>query len=457
MRSLALIDNTPNQRGCFNDCEDELVYLSSQTIGDMKDAKGKKLLLFPYSFQKCEDDIGSQRLFTVNTLFKDKKVVVDSISTGNLMGFIGINNKEIVISSRFSTGINDDFFLQYMLQRVMSVNVMKLKYGMTHDGMFELLAFMFPEFLRRAVRQGLFRQYVRKKYNDANVKGTIDINRHIRRNIPFNGCVAYSTREFDADTPLMQLVRHTIEHLSGKRELKHILIEDCDIKDIVKTVISLTPSYNTRCREQVIKANLKPFVHPYFTEYASLQKLCLQILRHHRIRFGESEEKIYGILFDGAWLWEEYLAKLLQPLDFIHPRNKRGEGRIYLCKNSFFPRYPDFYKESENNIVIDAKYKRHIDTRDDINQILTYMYRLKGRYCAFILPQAKSEQIEKSQYEFLGYGGRLGIHRLIIPSQTETGDYGTFVEEMKKAEENLVSDLDQRYRWTTTSALPTTK
>ena len=63
------------------------------------------------------------------------------------------------------------------------------------------------------MRKGIFRQYRRFEYNNANIKGNIDIARHIKLNTPFTGKVAYSTREFTQDNELMQLVRHTIEFI----------------------------------------------------------------------------------------------------------------------------------------------------------------------------------------------------------------------------------------------------
>jgi hypothetical protein len=29
------------------------------------------------------------------------------------------------------------------------------------------------------------------------------------------------------------------------------------------------------------------------------------------------------MVFDGAWLWEEYLFTILKRLDYIHPENKK--------------------------------------------------------------------------------------------------------------------------------------
>lgn len=68
----------------------------------------------------------------------------------------------------------------------------------------------------------------------------------------------------------------------------------------------------------------------FYKEYTALQKLCLQILRQEEIKYGIDSDKVYGILFDGAWLWEEYLNTLLSNAGFKHPENKLGTGAIYL-------------------------------------------------------------------------------------------------------------------------------
>ncbi len=34
-------------------------------------------------------------------------------------------------------------------------------------------------------------------------------------------------------------------------------------------------------------------------------------LRYEKLKYGSGAKQIYGILFDGAWLWEEYLTTIL--------------------------------------------------------------------------------------------------------------------------------------------------
>ncbi|WP_032506463.1 5-methylcytosine restriction system specificity protein McrC, partial [Streptococcus mutans] len=63
----------------------------------------------------------------------------------------------------------------------------------------------------------------------------------------------------------------------------------------------------------------------YYHEYGKLQQLCLMILHQTKHGLNQSQQKIHGLLFDVAWLWEEYLATLLGE-DFEHPQNKASKG-----------------------------------------------------------------------------------------------------------------------------------
>ena len=92
------------------------------------------------------------------------------------------------------------------------------------------------------MRKGVFKTYVRKTYNDSNVKGTIDIARHIVKNTPFVGNVAYSQREYSFDNDLMELIRHTVEFIKHKPYGHKLLAQ---AKDEVKDVVAATPT--TRC------------------------------------------------------------------------------------------------------------------------------------------------------------------------------------------------------------------
>lgn len=382
---------------------ERLLPFANTPVSSLVDNKGKSLLVFPLSFQECEDCIGKQHLFDIAP--KGKNYVV---KTGNLAGFIGLNDMYITIRSRFGTENGDDYFLHYMLKKVLSANLFSLKHTATDEQVFDFLLHLFPYFLNKALVQGLYKEYRRNEYNDCNLRGTIDISRHIKCNVPFNGRVAYRTREFSYDNHVTQLIRHTVEYIRTKRLGEMVLHTNVDTQENVSLIVSATSTYRKQDRQQILKSNLRPVVHPYYTQYVPLQKLCLKILSHERLRYGQSKGEIYGILFDVSWLWEEYLNTLLAPLGFKHPNNRKNIEGVWLGyslrenkKRNAFLRYPDFY-DKERSIILDAKYKKQIDYVADVNQVITYLYWMRGRIGMLVHPTA--DETERKSYSLRGYG-----------------------------------------------------
>ena len=184
---------------------DNLKWLAKLPISKLGADEGGSLLIFPQSFGEYGDKIGDEYIFSI----KEEH----HIQTGNIMGFVGYNGTELSICSRFAQK-EGDYFLHYMLQKVFAINLFDLKHDFDKESVFDFLIFLFPAFLKRALRQGLYKEYQTRQYNDANVKGRIDVSRHIRLNTPFSGKISYSTREYSFDNKVTQLVRHTIEYIS---------------------------------------------------------------------------------------------------------------------------------------------------------------------------------------------------------------------------------------------------
>ncbi|MCD7716629.1 MAG: McrC family protein [Lachnospiraceae bacterium] len=325
-------------------------------------------------------------------LTKDQLVlqsVNDSYRSGNIMGFLGCGDERLVIESRFSSG-NSDYFFQYLLDQVMDFpSMLNLETNADQDHrLFSLLLFLFPHYLQEAMRKGIFKTYIRKSYNNSNVKGTIDIARHIAKNTPFTGNVAYSQREYSYDNSLMELIRHTIEFIKRKPYGNRIL---SGIKDEVKLVISATPQYEPYDKIKVVTENKHNVIrHAYYREYRALQNLCILILQHEKHQIGMGSRRIYGILFDGAWLWEEYMNLLIEDI-FYHPRNKAGQGAQWLFYGRAGLIYPDFIScNKDNRIIADAKYKpiNNIGNKDYL-QLLAYLFRFGSKKGYYLYPDAE--------------------------------------------------------------------
>lgn len=387
-----------------------------------------------------------------NDISKDQMIlqsVDDNLCSGNVMGFIGYGNEErLIINSRFSRD-NEDYFVQYLLQRVLDLpNIVDLKSDADQDDrIFNFLLFLFPYYLKSAMRKGIFKKYVRNRYNDSNVKGIIDIAKHIEKNIPFIGKIAYSQREFSSDNYLTELIRHTIEYIKRKPYGNKILSQ---VQDEVRLVIDITSSYELYDRQRVIEKNKKFLVHhAYYHEYLALQKLCLQILQHQKHKIGSGDSEIYGILFDGAWLWEEYLNSLICD-EFYHPMNKENKGKQWLFHPNTGAIYPDFISK-KYSVIADAKYKSNgnIGNKDYL-QLLAYMLRFNAKDGYFLYPNVDDDSKCKQEL-ILNKGStfednvsprddirviKLG---LIIPKEAD--NYEKFVEKMNISEEKFCEEL----------------
>lgn len=431
MKLLKIKDNSQQKKDTFSKIGNLTGKIADKTLEQLE---REGVFVFPEIVKDAEDITRDQMII---------QSVNDTYRSGNVMGFLGCGDERLIIESRFSG--NEDYFFQYLLDKVLDFpNIVDLESDANQDNrLFNFLLFLFPYYLKAAMRKGLFKKYIRHRYNDGNVKGTIEIARHIEKNTPFTGSVAYSQREFSYDNSLMELVRHTIEFIKRKPYGKNLLIK---VKEEVKLVIDATPGYEPYGRQRIIEHNKKNTVrHAYFREYLALQRLCLLILRHQKHQIGVGSKQIYGILFDGAWLWEEYINSLIEDA-FYHPMNKGGKGAQRLFDGNIGLIYPDFISRDEKKrIIADAKYKPidNIGNRDYL-QVLAYMFRFDAKAGYYLYPESEGTDDIKlclnrgSTYE-ANVMPRDDIsitkHGLKIPA--DAPDYAGFVMRIKSHEQEF--------------------
>lgn len=381
-------------------------------------------------------------------LEKDQKIfetVDQEIKTGNVIGFLGCGQEKLTISSRFSDESNDHF-LHYLLQKVLHINLTSLDVALSReDKLYQLLMYLFPKYLQAAIRKGLYKEYQRFSHNDSHVKGVLDVGNHLKKNFPFTGNIAYTTREFTYDNPLMQLIRHTIEFMKNQKSIGREVLENLSTsRENVAEIVRVTPSYKLADRAKIIRMNkIKPIRHAYFREYRKLQELCLMILNQEKHGLGYQEQKIHGILFDVSWLWEEYIYTLL-PKVFIHPRNKDKTDGISVFSNRERKVFPDFYHK-ELKIVLDAKYKELEFTekginREDLFQLISYSYILKAEKGGLVFP-SKHKVVDNEIGKLAGYGALLKKLSIQIPQKTSS--YNEFCEMMESSEEIFKRNIDE--------------
>lgn len=364
------------------------------------------------------------------------------IETGNCMGVLRLRDAKtgadvmLRIRSRFDTG-QQQYFLIYLLAKSFGgkfLNDMDIPAD-GHDMWDVLVAFLFRKRLQDACKVGLYREYRENRHNDLRYRGKFDLDTHLKRNNPFTGNIAYTTRDISFDNPLNHLVRHALEKLKGEKW--HWLMKDgFEFTSLVHLFEQNTPTWQSRNVWQCVhdRRNRLPVKHPYYAiHYEPLRQLALAFLHEEGMNpYDATENEIEGFIFDGAWLWEEYLNTVLEPLGFNHSRNKDKTGALSYFENGAGTIYPDFWKDG---MVIDAKYKqlqREVDA-DDYAQIISYMHILSAPHGLFAFPLqgASNEEarvVIKETGTLRGLGGSVSTLGVTIPA--ECANFGDFSKAM---------------------------
>ena len=394
--------------------------------------KEKGLFVFP---PKGEDKGGGE-------IFEDKdecflKECNGHFETGNAVGFIGLENERLIVRSRFEE--RHGFFFQYMLSKVLGFSGFDFSSSLGQEEILPLLSLLFPFFLKRAVSKGIYKEHMESSYNDFNPRGSFDFPRHIKENTPFAGKAAYKMQEMSLDNKVTELVRETIEHLaSGPMKL---VLKTC--RKEVRAIREATPSWNRWKKKSLISCNkIRPVLHGYFQDYRPLQKLCLAILENRGVSWGRGSDEINGIIFDCAWLWEEYVNTLIEK-DFQHPRNGIREGKEYLFYHKrtgyhMGPIYPDFISKGLPTVIADAKYKpldlgKEERIGDDLRRMGLYLWRFQSNEGCFIYPKTSREEED----EFTLFWSQGGVRTVGIKIPQDCEDWKGFREEMENNEEPI--------------------
>lgn len=445
---LKLVDNSPHSGWIPYAHLTTLSLLGKRSLAEV--LAGGHVLFCPSDAAELLPQDGTEPIFALEPLEDNRWCV----RTSNLVGFLECNDLTISIGSRFDSEDGSSFFLPYLIARTLHIPPLELDWEQVSA--YDLLPLLFPAALTRALGSSVFKQYQRVSTNGPCFKGSLAVAAHLKHNLT-SGLVsgrasgrkvASVSSQLSSDNPMTQLIRHTIELIRSKPALTPLLAVNASVVSAVRRIELATPSFRPSALVSVVKANREPCSSP---ASRPLQQLCLKLLTAFdpSLSLRHEPDQVYGVLFDISYLWEEYLATVLEPQGFEHPRNKTGVGALYLDQDQNFLAYPDFYRlcpdsttaEPSADLVLDAKFKRY-DTyapaRDDIVQMLTYLHVLKAPRALLLCPTQHSDPLA-SHYEFCGLGGTVDVAFLPIPAQAES--FADFCTQMAQAEAALLASL----------------
>ena len=147
---MIIRDNQSESKDNFFEIEKLVREVADKTLEQLQN---DGILVFP-PIIKDSDDLTKDQM-----ILRSKNT---EYCSGNVMGFIGFKKERLQIRSRFDG--ENDFFFQYLLGKIFCPNIFDLKtVSDWTEGTFDYLLFLFPYYLKTALRKGVYKKYIWKK------------------------------------------------------------------------------------------------------------------------------------------------------------------------------------------------------------------------------------------------------------------------------------------------------
>lgn len=395
------------------------------------------------------------KLYSKERLGEEKEYF---IQTGLYAGMLYYKGCKINITTKYG-----DTFLKRMLNFVNDIYVDNEQVNATKDGnenqFLFIIAYLFIQSLEKAAVLGLPQQYKKHQERGHKVRGSIDFNDYMKRDIPFQGKLTSKFRQrslVQEIIDILYLSLRKLEKLFGKEIHSRLLGLNQTLKQNYSgRFASYETIQNAKTHQSINNPMYSGFIR--VLEYAQIILLEKDLLPDN----DKQELATNGYLFDIAELYELYLEKLLSRNFSEWQVNGQEELRIYRQQFYNRPIFPDLvmkHKTSGKTVVFDAKFKKmelqygDVDMAD-LHQIHSYSgYYSKNLIASgLIYPLSKNidEENEEKAYSKSIYGNNKNEINFIIDgiyvSENQTmeeiiSNEGSFIERVSNVINKAIYD-----------------
>lgn len=340
------------------------------------------------------------KLYSKEKLEQEKEYIVQ---TGLYAGVLFYKGCKINITTKYG-----DAFLKRMLNFVNDIYVdneqVKAKKDEAENQFLFIIAYLFIQSLEKAAVLSLPQQYKKHQERSHKVRGSIDFNDYLKRDIPFQGKLTSKYRErmyVQEIVDVLYLALRKLERLFGKEIHSRLL----GLNQLLKQNYSgQFANYATIQKAKTHQSINNPMYSGFkkVLEYAEIILLDKDLMPDN----DKQQLATTGYLFDIAELYELYLEKLLSRNFPEWSVSGQEEVRIYQQQFYNRPMFPDLvmkHRTSGKVVVFDAKFKKmqmlngDVD-RADLHQIHSYSgyYRNNLIASGLIYPLSKEINTEKA-------------------------------------------------------------
>jgi 5-methylcytosine-specific restriction endonuclease McrBC regulatory subunit McrC len=357
------------------------------------------------------------KLYSKEKLEQEKEYIVQ---TGLYAGMLFYKGCKINITTKYG-----DAFLKRMLNFVLDIFVdneqVKAKKDETKNQFLFIIAYLFIQTLEKTAVLGLPQHYQKHQERSHKVRGSINFNDFLKRDIPFQGKLTSTFRErmyIQEIVDVLYLALRKLESVFGKEIHSRLL----GLNQLLKQQYSgRFASYQTIQKAKAHQSLNNPMYSGFkkVLEYAEIILLDKDLMPDNE----KQQMATTGYLFDMAELYELYLEKLLSRN--FPDWSVSGQEEIPTYQQQFYTRsmYPDLVMKhmvTGKVVVFDTKFKKmEMQNKDvdraDLHQIHSYSGYFKNQLLASGLIYPFSKEINaKKTYSKSIYGNDENEVKFII-------------------------------------------
>lgn len=390
------------------------------------------------------------RLYSKEKPEQEKEYI---IQTGLYAGVLFYKGCKINITTKYG-----DAFLKRMLNFVNDIYVdneqVKAKKDETENQFLFIIAYLFIQSLEKSAVLGLPQQYKKQQERSHKVRGSIDFNDYLKRDIPFQGKLTSNFRErmyVQEIADVLYLALRKLERLFGEEIHSRLL----GLYQLLKQNYSgRFASYSTIQKAKAHQSINNPMYSGFkkVLEYAEIILLDKDLMPDN----DKQQLATTGYLFDIAELYELYLEKLLSRN--FPEWSVSGQEELPIYQQQFYNRFmfPDLVMKhltSGKVVVFDAKFKKmemlneDVD-RADLHQIHSYSgyYRSNLILSGLIYPLSNGVNTEGAHSKSI-YGNNENGIKFIVDGICvfENQSMKELIENEMDFIERVSTSINQRY------------
>ncbi|ADD08820.1 McrC family protein [Candidatus Aciduliprofundum boonei] len=408
-----------------------------------------------------DEETGTKKEFLDIREYSEKRKV--KIKAKNWVGLVSINDWTMEILPKFIYNLKEEEDLKNnrdgiiknlvkMLQiawnlPIRDVDISSLKIG--ENSIFEVLLTIYSIKLLDAIKEGLYKEYIRVSDDLHYVKGQIDFAKYSRRwerrhIIPVN----YNDRNPD------NLINRTLKYAAYLASLytrNSMNFSNLKMAENLMDSVSLVP---------VSASEIDSITFTRLNEgYKPLINLARVIITNLSPEFTGGKKDVFAFLIPMEKVFERFIANsIVQNKSKVLGNDCKScevyvqgaDQKKHLLKGSRFMLIPDIMiKINGKRYIIDTKYKL-LDTEDekkygvsqsDVYQMLAYAYAYDTPKIMLLYPKGVGD-FDKKEWEFENINSKLAGKKLIIETidlmkYDLVKEYDKFLEELNKKIDEL--------------------